>query len=66
MLLMNSDVNEANKFYHELHNTVRRWMDEGDNLTTFEIIDALEAVKDDVMDSLVKHNRRKEADDKAF
>ncbi len=57
---MNSDVDEANKFYHELHNVVRRWTDEGDALTTFEIIGALEAVKGDVMDSLIKHNREKE------
>jgi hypothetical protein len=54
---MNTDVEEGNQFYHELHNTVRRWMDEGDKLTTFEIIGALEAVKSDVLDSLVKHNR---------
>jgi hypothetical protein len=54
---MNSDVDEANKFYHELHNTVKRWMDEGDALTTFEIIGALEAVKLDVMESLVRHNK---------
>ncbi len=57
---MNSDVDEANKFYHELHNVVKRWQDEGDLLTTFEIIGALEACKMDVMDSLVKHNREKE------
>jgi hypothetical protein len=55
---MNADVAEGNKFYHELHNHVRRWMDEGDKLTTFEIIGALECVKSDVIDSLVKHNKR--------
>jgi hypothetical protein len=57
---MNSDVNEANKFYHELHNVVKRWMNEGDVLTTFEIIGALEAVKGDVVDSLIKWNRNKD------
>lgn len=54
---MNSDVDEANKFYNELHNVVKRWMDEGDALTTFEIVGALEAVKSDVMESLVRRNR---------
>lgn len=53
---MNSDVSEGNQFYHELHGTVRRWMDEGDALTVFEIIGALEAVKADVLDSLVRKN----------
>jgi hypothetical protein len=56
---MNSEPEEGNQFYHELHNVVKRWMDEGDKLTTFEIIGALEAVKDDVMESLVTHNRNK-------
>jgi hypothetical protein len=56
---MNSDVNEANLFYNELHSIVQRWIHEGDKLTTFEIIGALEAVKLDVTDSLVKHNRQK-------
>lgn len=51
---MNSDVDEANKFYHELHNLVYRWINEGDQLTVFEVIGALEAVKLDVADSLKK------------
>jgi hypothetical protein len=38
-------------------------MDEGDALTTFEVIGAIEAVKCDVMDSLVKHNRTKKTNE---
>ncbi len=51
---MITEQTEADKFYLELHAHVKRWMNEGDKLTTFSVIGALEAVKADVMDSLVE------------
>lgn len=59
---MNSDEasKEANQFYNEVHNLVKRWTDEGDELTSFGLIGALEAAKADILDSLVKYNRSKE------
>lgn len=49
---------EANQFYHELHNLVKRWRDEGDELSLFQIVGAMEAVKADCLDALAKFNRR--------
>jgi len=48
---------EAAMIYRELHGVIRRWMDEGDKLTAFSVVGALEAVKADYMDTLLKHNR---------
>jgi hypothetical protein len=61
---MNSDLNEADLIYHELHSVVRRYLDESDKLTAFEVVGALEAVKADFMETLVQHNRLlREAED---
>lgn len=51
---------ESDKFYDELHSTVIRWMSEGDKLTAYEVIGALEATKFDVMQSLENWNETKE------
>lgn len=41
---------EGTQIYHELHNVIRRYMDESPNLTLYEIIGALDMVKQDVRD----------------
>lgn len=49
---------EPKMIYDELHNVIRRWMSEGDELKAFEVIGALEAVKADYMDTLQRFNKR--------
>jgi hypothetical protein len=52
----NNEGTEAGMIYHELHGVVKRYLSEGDSLTTFGVIGALEAVKADVLDMLGRHN----------
>jgi hypothetical protein len=56
---MSDNISEENMFYNELSSLVRRWIDEGDNLSVFGMIGALEAAKQDLMDVLVCHNEEK-------
>jgi hypothetical protein len=49
---------EAAQFYDEVHNLVTRWMSEGDKMTCFGMVGALEAVKADLLDNLKKHNAK--------
>lgn len=51
-------VSESNMLYHELHSIVKRWMDEGEYLTSFGIVGALEAVKADVLEAMSKREDR--------
>lgn len=46
-----------------LHAVILRWRSEGDELTAFAVIGALEAVKADYMEGLRQHN--KETDEPA-
>jgi hypothetical protein len=57
---MSEQETEAGQLYHELHGVVKRWISEGDKMTAFGVIGALEAVKYDVMDNLVRFNQSKE------
>lgn len=51
------DDNGATMVYHELHAVVKRYMDEAPEMTVFQLIGALEAVKADVMENLKEHNQ---------
>jgi cob(I)alamin adenosyltransferase len=53
-----SDNNGASMVYHELHAVIKRYMSEAPELTTFQVIGALEAVKLDVFEVLARHNER--------
>lgn len=53
---MSEESTEANIIYDEVHAVVRRYLSEGDKLTCFGVIGALEAVKLDVLDMLAHHN----------
>jgi hypothetical protein len=48
--------NGSEMVYHEIHAVVKRYMDEAPDMTVFQLIGALEAVKQDVMDNLKRHN----------
>jgi hypothetical protein len=55
---MSEEQTEAAIVYHELHAVVKRYISEGNALSTFGVIGALEAVKTDVLDMLARHNAR--------
>lgn len=60
---MNAEETEAGQLYHEVHSIVKRWLSEGDKLTCFGVIGALEAVKLDVLDNLAKYNHKTRPDE---
>jgi hypothetical protein len=47
---------EAGIVYTEIHGVVKRYLSEGDKLTAFGVLGALEAVKADVLDMITRHN----------
>lgn len=49
-------MSEANKFYNELGNLVKRWSLESD-ITAYEMIGALEATKQDILEFLSRNNK---------
>lgn len=44
-------VNEGTMFYDELHAVLRRYLHEAPHLTYYEIIGAIECVKQDALDA---------------
>lgn len=53
---MSEESTEAGMVYDELHAVVKRYLSEGDKLTTLGVVGALEAVKADVLDMLARWN----------
>ncbi len=60
IIVMTEDnsVNESQIVYDELHAVIKRYLSEGDTLTAFGILGAIEATKCDVMDLLKFHNNK--------
>jgi hypothetical protein len=58
-----AEKGEGTMFFNDVRSTVRRWMEEGDDLTAFEIIGALEVAKLEVFESLKKHWERRKTDE---
>lgn len=52
------DLGGASMIYHELHAVIRRYMSESGDTTVFAVVGALEAAKQDVLDTLGRHNER--------
>jgi hypothetical protein len=44
--------------YNEVHSVCKRYCSEGDRLTVLGVVGALEAVKADILDMLVRHNTK--------
>lgn len=59
---MSKEPTESDKFYHELHAVIKRWLHEGDQLSAYCIIGALEAVKMDVFEMLSSHNKKQKSE----
>lgn len=53
-----TDDNGSSMVYHELHAVIKRYLHEAPEMTVFQAIGALEAVKIDVLDMLCRHNQR--------
>lgn len=54
------DQSDAGKIvYDELHAVIRRYMAEAGDMSVFQMIGAIEAVKLDLMDTLKRHNESK-------
>jgi hypothetical protein len=55
---MSDESTEAGMVYDELHAVCYRYCSEGDKLTAFGVVGALEAVKADILDMLARHNAK--------
>ncbi len=56
---------EAAIVYDEVHAVVKRYLSEGDELSAFGVVGALDAVKLDVLDMLLSHNIRTKLGEKS-
>lgn len=57
---MSEEQTDAGKMvYDELHAVIRRYMAEAGDMSAFQMIGAIEAVKLDLMDTLKSHNESK-------
>lgn len=59
---MSEESSEAGMVYDELHVVCKRWLNEGDKLTCLGVVEALEAVKADVLDHLARFNDKHKDD----
>lgn len=57
---MSEPDNGSTMVYHELHAVIKRYVSEAPDMTIFQVIGALEAVKQDVMDNLKSHHANPE------
>lgn len=53
---MSAESTEAGMCYDEVHAVVKRYHSEGDALTVFGMLRALDAVKADMLDNLKRHH----------
>jgi hypothetical protein len=58
--MIDPEDNGSTMVYHEIHSVVWRYMGEAPDMTVFQLIGALEAVKQDVMDNLKRHHEKEE------
>lgn len=57
---MSEESTEAGIVYNELHAVLKRYLSEGDKLSAFGVVGALEAAKADVLDMLARQNDKTE------
>ena len=61
---MNEET-EAAIVYNEIHAVIKRYLSEGHKLSTFGVVGALEAVKQDVLDMLGRSNDKQRSNEEA-